>query len=174
MKILFSGMVLMTCVACGNGDELKCGGSGEGGDSLDGSYCEDVPITFTDAEVRRQNSGEQYFIFVRYLDATANTVEPRKVLEILIPSSAVVIEPNRQILIRMVQGATVRRFPSADEGAIQAIDLTAELQDTSQLTFTEFTGEIDSSARGEFGFLFDSGRTLSGTFSGAIIENRPE
>jgi hypothetical protein len=102
------------------------------------------------------------------------TVEPRKVLEILLPSNAVTIEPNVTIMIRSVQGATVRRFPSAMEGNIQAIDLTPELKDTSQITFTEFTGEIDSNAKGEFGFLFESGRTLNGTFAGPIIENRPE
>jgi hypothetical protein len=174
MKHIITTLVLILASSCGEGEELQCGGSGEGGDSLDGSYCEDVPITFTEAEVRRQNSGEEYYIFVRYVDAETNPTEPRKVLDILIPSSGVIIAPNTQILIRMVQGATVRRFPSAMEGNIQAIDLTQELAATSQITFTEFTGEIDSNASGEFGFLFESGRTLNGTFSGMIIENRPE
>jgi hypothetical protein len=176
MKTIPATIAIVMAASCGGGDELQCGGSGEGGDSLDGSYCEDVPIRFTSAEVRRQNSGgDEYFIFVRYVDANANTVEPRKVLEILLPSSAVVIAPNTEIRIKSVQGATVRRFPSAEEGSIQAIDLTPELGETSQVTFTEFTGEIDSNAAGEFGFFFEgSGRTLNGTFAGPIIENRPE
>ena len=174
MKTILASLMVPLCLSCGSDGELKCGGAGASGDSLDGSYCEDVPINFTGAEVRRQDSGDQYYVFVRYIDESSNTVEPRKVLEILIPSSAVVIEPNTQILIRMVQGATVRRFPSAQEGNIQAIDLTPELQDTSQVTFTEFTGEVDSNAKGEFGFLFESGRTLRGTFESPIIENRPE
>jgi len=174
MKNTIASLVLISSLSCGSGEELKCGGSGEGGDSLDGSYCEDVPISFTEAEIRRQNSGDEYYIFVRYVDAESNPMEPRKVIDILIPSSGVIIEPNTQILIRMVQGATVRRFPSAVEGNIQAIDLTQELAASSQITFTEFTGAIDSNAAGEFGFLFESGRTLNGTFSGPIIENRPE
>lgn len=164
------GLVLL--FGCGSGDELKCGGSGAGGDSLDGSYCEDVPITFTAATIGRQNASgsEEYFIFVRYVDGTANTVEPRKVLEILIPSSGVAIEPNKEIPIKEVVGANVRRFPAAEEGSIQAIVLTPELQNTSSITFTEFTGEIDSVTKGEFALLFESGRTLSGTFEGPIEE----
>lgn len=166
---------LLLFMGCGSGDELKCGGSGSGGDSLDGSYCEDIPIQFTEATIGRQNSNgsDEYFIFVRYVDATANTVEPRKVLEILIPSSGVVIEPDKEIPIKDVVGATVRRFPSAEEGSIQAIVLTQELQDTSSITFTEFTGEFDSIAKGEFALLFESGRTLSGTFEGPIDEIKP-
>ncbi len=176
MKTTLCSMTFAILAAsCGGGDMLQCGGSGSGGDSLDGSYCEDVTISFTEAEVRRQNTtGEDYYVFVRYVDGNANTVEPRKVLDILIPSSAVVIEPNTQILISQIPGATVRRFPSAEEGSVQAIDLTPELKDTSQVTFTEFTGEIGSSAKGEFGFLFESGRTLMGTFESPIIENTPE
>jgi hypothetical protein len=173
MRILLSGMLVLL-FGCSGGDELECGGAGASGDSLDGSYCEDIPISFTDAEIRRQDSTDQYYIFIRYVDANANTVEPRKVLEILIPSSGVIIEPNKQIFIRMVQGATVRRFPSAEEGTIQAIPLTEELKDTSQVTFSEFTGEIDSAASGEFALLFENGRTLSGTYSGTIIQNTPE
>lgn len=173
MKKTLIGLLSIASLSCGSGDELLCGGSGASGDSLDGSYCEDVEIAFTDAEVRRQNSGSNYFLFIRYVDAAQNPVEPRKVLEILIPAAEVEIEPNRPILIRAVPGAIARRFPSADEGSVQAIDLTADLRDTSQVTFTEYTGEIDSNAKGEFGFLFENGRTLSGTFEGPIVEIRP-
>lgn len=167
--------IALLASACSGSDELQCGGAGNAGDSLDGSYCEDVPIAFTAADVlRQQGSADEYFIFIQYVDGTTPTVDgPRKVLEILIPSSGVVIEPAKLIPIRMVQGARVRRFPAAEEGNIQAIDLTAELQDSSQVTFDEFTATVGSNASGMFSLLFQSGRTLSGTFQGAIADKNP-
>jgi hypothetical protein len=164
------GLLVLACsvAACSGGDDDvgACAGTPVGGNSLDGSYCEGLEMLFSDVRLKVQESGDSKFITIDYLLQSADSTTPQKTLTILFEASAVMIEVDKMIPL-LDAGGQVRRI-TAD----MILDLTDELEDSSQITFTTYTGDVGTDAKGNFGFLFKNGRTLSGTFEGQLVDAR--
>ena len=157
-------VALLCAAGCGDGDEGECNGSDFGGGSLEGSYCSGVELKWTEVRTKLQVSGPRTFFSVEYVRPAGDSLE--KTLVLLFEISLVV--PNQNERIRFLEASgSVRRITSAIQ------DLTSSLnRERSTLTFTEpYTGELGSRVVGEFALFFDdSGRTLSGTFSGTLVD----
>lgn len=166
MKRFVSLALLILATACGGGDDDvgACAGTKLGGNSLDGSYCEGLELLFTDVRIKVQESGDSKFLTIDYLLSSADTTTPQKTLTILFEASAVMIEENKMIPI-LDAGGRVRRITRD-----MTLDLTNDLETTSQVTFSTYTGEVGSKTVGLFGFLFENGRTLDGTFEADLVD----
>ncbi|MEL7368146.1 MAG: hypothetical protein AAFN74_04475 [Myxococcota bacterium] len=166
MKLFRSiGLVLlMTAAACGGSNEGQCNGSEAGGGLLEGSYCENVDITWTEVRTILQASGQNQFFRVEYVRPAGDALE--KTLTLQFNVSRVVPNTNQRIQFLMASGS-VRRVTNVIQ------DFTSELDETrSTLTFTSpFSEDIGSAVEGEFALFFTaSGRTLRGEFSGPLVD----
>lgn len=163
------GLILalaLSGAACGDGgnsgDERECN-DGNDSNSLKGSYCENTPMVYRDVKFLVVQGSKA--LRVEYVRTIGTGSE--KTLQLIVPSDRVMLLPNTDIKL-LDAGASVRRLLA--EG-VQ--DLTVEIQDSSNINFTDYTGTIGSHIAGKFALLFKNGRTLSGDFDGTIEDANP-
>ncbi|MEQ8275203.1 MAG: hypothetical protein RKU31_16150 [Deltaproteobacteria bacterium] len=166
MRWMMLAVMALSVSACGGGDGGACGGEKVGGNSLDGSYCEGLDMLFTGVRLKVQESGDSKFVTIDYLYADEATTTPLKTLTILFDAGAVMVEENKQIPILQASGV-VRRIDRD-----MTINLTDQLESDSQVTFSDYSGDVGSDTAGSFGLLFKNGRTLLGTFEGPLVDAR--
>lgn len=150
-------------VGCGDDDEGQCDGGSFAGATLEGSYCTNIEIRWTELRIKLQTSGNRQFFSVEYVrPVEGGAIE--KALVILFDITDVPVQAGQPI--RFVDFAgSVRRVTSMIQ------NLTGELErDRTTLTFDEYTGTIGSQVRGEFQMLFMNGRALRGTFEGPLAD----
>ncbi len=160
--------LLLALTACSGSDKSTCNG-GDGANALDGSYCEGLDMEFTEVRIKSQSSGGNTFMTVEYLDAELNAENPIKTLQIIFNAGAAQIEPDTPVDLMTVM-ASVRRFPAE---ATRPIDLTQNLDTSSNLIFSSFSTTLGDNVKGAFNLLLDTGRTLNGTFEGPLVDARP-
>lgn len=160
--ILAFASVAASCGGGGEGDERECN---DGGSipTLSGSYCEDVQMLYLQAKCLTIAPA----LRIEYVRPIGTGSE--KTLQIIVSGDNVVLEPNKEIKL-LAAGAEVRRI-LADAQA--PITLTGELEQSSSLIFTEYSGMIGTPAKGSFAMLFKSGRTLRGEFECIVEDARP-
>ena len=150
-------------VACGDEDG-ECNGGAAGGGLLEGSYCSETELKWTEVRTFQQVAGTGTFFTVEYVRPAGDGLE--KTLIVQFDVNRVVPNTNEQI--RFLQaGGSVRRITNV------AQDLTSQLDaERSVFTFTApYTGEIGSPVRGEFTLFFTtSGRNLRGEFEGTLVD----
>ena len=169
MRVLGGALLALalTASACGedngNGELVECNGGGEP-NSLEGSYCEGVSMSFSEVRIKKQPAGASFFVIVDWVTPTAeNSLE--KTLVVAFSSETVVIEPGVEIPI-LNHGGSVRRILA--EGAM---DLTSQLEPAmTRIRFDSWNGEIGSDVTGQVAMLFKSGRTLTGKFGGKLLD----
>ncbi len=166
MRWMMIAVMALSVSACGGDDGGACGGNDVGGNSLEGSYCEGLDLLFTSVRLKVQESGDSKFVTIDYLYADEATTTPLKTLTVLFDAGAVMVEENKKIPILEASGV-VRRIERD-----MTINLTDQLENESQVTFTDYSGEVGSDTAGSFGFLFKNGRTLLGTFEGPLVDAR--
>lgn len=169
MKTLMAslGICAVFCLgACGDsdGEENQCNGGGSG-NTLEGSYCEDVDMIFT--EVGCLTVVGSKALRIEYVRPIGTGSE--KTLQIILSGDNVVLEANKEIKLTDV-GAEVRRI-LADAAA--PIRLTDELEAQSSLTFGTYTSSIGQAMDGKFAMLFKSGRNLRGEFECTLKDATP-
>lgn len=148
----------------GCGDEAgQCNGSATGGGFLEGSYCAETQLEWTEVRTLQQVAGMSTFFTVEYVRPAGDGLE--KTLIVSFDVSQVVPNVNEQILFLQASG-TVRRVTDV------AQDLTAQLdRERCTFTFTDYAGTIGSRAAGEFTLFFTtSGRNLRGEFEGTLVD----
>ncbi len=159
------GVILLFAGCGGDGTEKACGGSGA--NSIDGSYCEGLDISFTEVKTLLVTGSA---VRIEYLRPTGTTQE--KALQIIVPLSAIPNQNGTEILIGQVSGAAVQRLLSTG-----VIPLTDQLDESSsRVRFDSYSGELDTDVKGEFNFLIESGGrqlTLRGTFEGTLEDALP-
>lgn len=145
---------------CGDDGIYECNGGGSA-NTLSGSYCENTEMVFT--EVALLLVGSTKTLRIEYI----NGDRTNKTLQILVtpPANEPFVE-NQTISLTAI-GATVQRFAAS---ATAPINLTSELDSTSNLLFSKYNGEVGAEAAGEFHLLFKTGRTLEGEFEGVIVD----
>lgn len=153
-------------LACGSDDgEKSCNGSG-GDNKLEGSYCSDVDMLFTEVQIRLQASGALRFLFVEYVRQFDEGVE--KTLSIGFDTNQVQVQAGQPVDFLPANGSVRRILLEGSQ------NLTNDLEATSRITFDTYqNGEIGTSIDGQFNFLFTSGRVLAGEFEGTIIDATP-
>jgi hypothetical protein len=158
--------ILVLAFGCGggggDGDERHCNDGGDG-NTLNGSYCEDVDMIFTQAKFLTVSTA----LRIEYVRPIGTGIE--KTLQIILDGSRVVLEPNVDIQL-LAAGAQIRRILV---NAQAPLTLTGEVEASSTIRFSEYTGAIGSRIAGQFAILFKSGRTLSGEFEGTIEDAMP-
>ena len=154
--------------ACSGDDKTTCNGA-DGANSLDGSYCEDIDMAFTEVRIKSQESAGNQFVTIEYLDGELNPQNPVKTLQIIFNAGATMIEPDAPLDLNVIM-ASIRRFPPE---ASRPIDLTGDLEDSSNLVFSSFSNTLGDNIKGSFALLFDTGRTLNGDFEGPLVDARP-
>ncbi len=162
LKILF----VTTLSACGGEEEGVCNGGSYAGGKLEGSYCEDVEMRFTELRTRLQSSGQQQFLAIEYVRPLGTGLE--KTLSVVLQISSVTVTPGQPIDL-LAAGGSVRRTLS--EGVM---NLTPEVENTSTLTLDVDQGEVNTAIKGRVNILFKTGRTLSGEFDGNLTATTPE
>lgn len=164
--LLLVGLVaLIGASSCGGDDPGDVRGCNDGGagNALRGSYCEDVEMLFTEVKALTVSKS----LRIEYVRPIGGGSE--KTLQIILDGTVVVLEPNVEINL-LESRAQIRRIVAE---AQTPLTLTGELQNTSTLSFTEYTGAIGSAVAGKFSLLFKSGRTLAGDFESVIEDARP-
>lgn len=154
------GLALASCGGSAEGEERECNDGGSV-PTLDGSYCEDVEMLYLESKCLTVDPA----LRIEYVRPLGSGSE--KTLQIIVSGANVVLEANKEINLSSA-GAEVRRILSAGP-----LTLTAELENNSTLTFTEYTGTIGSTAHGSFALRFKSGRTLRGEFECTIEDAKP-
>jgi hypothetical protein len=159
---------LSTCLACGGGgknsDEHKCNDGGSGNE-LHGSYCEDTPMNFTDVRFLTIGSG----LRIEY-DRTLGSGS-EKTLQIILDGSRYVFMDNTDIPL-LEDGGLVRRI-LADAQEPQNLTVELDPMKPQKIHFDKYNSKIGSPVSGSFGFLFKSGRTLDGSFTGTLESAMP-
>ena len=146
--------------ACGGEDgEKTCNGSG-GDNRLEGSYCEDVEMRFTEVRVLRQASGGSEFLRIEYVRPLGTGLE--KTLTVLFDAGQLTITPGARLAF-LTAGGSVRRVLL--EGSV---NLTSELDDTTAVTFDTYTGEVGTPVAGQVDLSFTNGRKLTAAFSATL------
>ena len=162
--LAIAGALMVGTVACGGGDEGECNGSSFGGGLLEGSYCSNTELKWTEVRTKLQVSGNRRFFSVEYVRPAGDSLE--KTLVLLFDISRVVPNQNQAIEFLAASGS-VRRITNVIQ------DLTQELdRERSTLTFSApYSGELGSRVEGEFSLFFSStGRTLRGEFSSSLVD----
>jgi hypothetical protein len=160
-SIIFA-LGLAACGGAKEGEERECNDGGST-NTLNGSYCEDVSMLYK--EVKCLTVGQA--LRIEYVRPIGTGSE--KTLQIIVSGENVVLEAGTEIKLLDV-GAEVRRI-IADAQA--PITLTGELEASSSLIFSEYTGMIGTPAKGSFAMLFKSGRNLRGEFECTVEDARP-
>ena len=158
------GLVSVGTVAgCGGADDgYRHCNDGDSGNSLKGSYCEDIDMAYSQVRVLTVSNA----LRIEYVRPLGTGSE--KTLQIIIDGSSVVLEPNVEIGM-VASGAQVRRIV-----AEAPQNLTAELEARSSITFTDYSDmTIGKHIAGKFAMLFKSGRTLNGEFEATIEDALP-
>ncbi|MBK8009896.1 MAG: hypothetical protein IPK13_00980 [Deltaproteobacteria bacterium] len=146
--------------ACGDDGIYECNGGGSA-NTLSGSYCENTEMVFTEVALLLVDSTKT--LRIEYV----NGDRTNKTLQILVtPRQDAPFVPDQTVYLTEI-GATVQRFAAS---ATAPINLTSELESTSNLLFSKYLGEVGSEAAGEFHLQFKTGRTLEGEFEGVIVD----
>jgi hypothetical protein len=152
------------CAGCGGDDgERECN-DGEEANSLEGSYCEDTEMKYTQVRVLTVADA----LRIEYTRPIGTGAE--KTLQIILSGGNVVFAPNTEINL-IDAGAEVRRILAE---APAPITLTQELEATSTLTLNEYNAAIGSKITGSFAMLFKSGRNLRGKFEATLEDAMPQ
>ncbi len=151
--------------ACGgDSSETKCNGGG-GANTLEGSYCEDVEMLFTEARLLKLTSGDRAFLRIEYVRPLGTGLE--KTLMVVFDTQAVTITPGEKIDFLQAGGSVTRVLLAGP------VTLTTELEGTNTVQLDTWTGEIGSPIKGRVDLSFKNGRRLSGTFEGTLLDALP-
>lgn len=154
-----------TLLACGgDGDDTRCNGGG-GSNQLEGSYCEDVEMVFSEVRLSLLTSGPRAYLRIEYVRPIGTGLE--KTLSVVFDTNAVTIEPGTKLDL-LTAGGSVTRVLS--EGIVT---LTPELEGDNTVQLDTWTGEIGSRVSGQVDLAFSNGRRLSGTFDGTLVDAAP-
>ena len=150
---------------CGDGDEGVCNGSSAGGGLLEGSYCTNNELTWSEVRTFLQASGQGDFFSVEYIRPAGDGIE--KTLVVLFDISLVVPTTNAEIRFVDLPGTSVRRITDVSQNLTDELD-----SERSSLTFTSpYTGVIGDQVEGTFVLFFTaSQRALRGEFSGTLTD----
>ncbi len=154
----------LAAAACG-GAEGECNGSPTGGGFLEGSYCSEADLSWSEVRIERQPVGQEVFFSVEYIRPAGDSTETTLAISFII--SRVIPNPNEDIEF-LKAGGSVRRVTASGNP-----DLTNQLDpDASTLTFTEeYQDIVGTPVEGRFSLRFvDSGRSLLGEFSGTLTD----
>ncbi len=160
-------LTLISLAACGGvteGDERQCNGS-SGDNLLEGSYCEDVEMIFTEARVLKLESGSRSFLRIEYVRPLGTGLE--KTLMVVFDANAVMIVPGEKFDFLDAGGSVTRILQSGPVG------LTGELEGTNTVQLDTWTGELGSPVQGRVDLSFRNGRRLSGTFKATLQDALP-
>lgn len=155
---------LCACGGASEGDELSCNGNG-GDNLLEGSYCEDVEMIFTEARVLSLVSGARSFVRIEYVRPLGTGLE--KTLMVVFDASAVMIVPGEKFNFLDAGGSVTRILQAGPVG------LTGELEGTNTVQLDVWTGELDSPVEGRVDLAFKNGRRLSGEFKATLQDALP-
>lgn len=152
--------------ACGgsDGDEKRCNGGG-GANQLEGSYCEDVEMLFTDVRVNLLESGPQSFLRIEYVRPLGTGLE-KTLMVVFVVSDVMVVEGEKIPLLDF--GGSVTRVLNTG-----SVNLTSELEASSTVQLDTWSGEIGSPVSGRVDLAFQNGRRLSGTFEATLTDAMP-
>ena len=156
-------LVTPMLVGCGDDGPRSCTGSGDD-EALRGSFCEGSEISYDTIELGWLPTSQT--LRIRYGFQEETRVSPS--FEIQLLGTQVVLETGVSIPVRTV--GFVRRWP---EGATEAQLLTDQLANSSNVSFETLELQAGGAVKGQFNLLFDSGRTLSGTFEGTFVDLTP-
>ena len=163
---LLAALAAASMAACGGGEAGVCNGSELGGGILEGSYCSDLELRWT--EVRTELRSGRTFL-LEYIRPAGTGTE--KALSLDFDITAVVPDVDARIQFLGASGQ-VRQVLSL-EGEASSRTITNDLDPTmSTLTFTApFSSEIGAQVEGEFALFFTAtGRILSGRFNSTLID----
>ena len=159
-----AALLAVVVAGCGGEDgEKLCNGSG-GANRIEGSYCEDVEMRFTETRLLLQASaGDSKYLFIEYVRPLGTGLE--KTLLVGFNTSQLTITEGERISFLPASG-TVRRVLT--EGSVT---LTSELDSTTSVTLDSYSGEVGTDMSGHVDLSFTSGRKLTGYFSGTLAES---
>lgn len=144
--------------------ENRCNGGG-GANTLEGSYCEDVEMLFTEARMLTLTSGDRAFLRIEYVRPLGTGLE--KTLMVVFDTQAATITPGEKIDFLQAGGSVTRVLLAGP------VTLTTELEGTNTVQLDTWTGEIGSPIKGRVDLSFKNGRRLSGTFEGTLQDALP-
>jgi hypothetical protein len=156
----------LALAACGGEDdgERLCNGAG-GDNRLEGSYCEDVEMRFSEVRLLSQASGGAQFLRIEYVRPVGTGLE--KTLAVLFDPGQLDVQLGQRLPF-LTAGGSVRRVLL--EGAVT---LTPELEDTSAVTLDQYTGVVGDPMAGQVDLSFKNGRKLTAYFSGTLADAAP-
>jgi hypothetical protein len=161
---------LLSAHCGGAGSESSCNGGSTGGGSIEGSYCEEVEMIFSEVRTRLvQSKDENNEDVPRSLE-----IDYRRPLgtgfetTLKISINLLFFELRDNVSVDLTEtGTSVRRI--LEDGVI---DLNGQIGDNSNVTLSKYSGELGSDTVGTFDILFTSGRTLRGDFSSKLVDAR--
>ena len=157
---IFSAALAFALAGCGDDGETSCNGGG-GDNRLEGSYCEQVEMVFTEARLRKQGT----FLLIEYVRPIGTGLE--KTLIVTLDTDGLMIVPGERLDF-LASGGTARRVLTD-----ATVNLTPELDPTSTIQLDTWTGDVGSPIAGRVDLSFASGRKLSAVFSGTLVESTP-
>jgi len=165
LRLLLLSTVACGLAACGDSDgESRCNGGG-GANQLEGSYCEDVEMLFTEVRLTQLESGPRSYLRIEYVRPIGTGLE--KTLSVVFDTNAVMITEGEKIDLLAAGGSVTRVLTTG------AVNLTDDLEGTNTVQLDTWTGALDSRVTGRVDLSFSSGRKLSGTFDGTLADAMP-